>query len=257
MSKAGASDTLPLAANWRSARPYAPLLKADRRAFAWEWLRRHPRYRQAWLDRHVPPIDFGLFAYENPDRATPDARPLWTPEADPQVLDSRPGPRRGRARRADLFDIRRVAEFVAVEVDETDTEHWLLSNGQWIVRLDLHGGTLLGGPLLLEHSLVGFESAAGKLCTIKQLAALAQRGDLPAEMHPCEPRAPRWILELRTADALAACASHQDMARTFFGLVIDETHWRRENDSHRQRIRRLVRAARLYLDDPFQGPWFR
>lgn len=255
MANIGAPDGSPSGTNWQSAGPYRALLQADRRAFAWEWLRRHLPYRAAWRDRFVPPTEFGLLAYEDPDRATPDARPIWTNEADPQVLKSKP--RSGCLRAGDMFDIRCFADLVAVAVDESGTEHWLLSDGQWMVRLDLHDGTMLGGPVLLEHHLVGFETAAPKLAALRQLGALAHHGDLPPSLCPRERRAPRWILELRTADALAAGATQQDLARIFFGAAIADARWRSESDSYRLRVRRLVRIANIYLDAPFRGPWFR
>lgn len=254
MSKRDSSDGAPDGTNWQFSSPYKALLQADRRAFAWEWLRRHQPYRSAWRDQRLPSTEFGLLAYEDPERATPDARPIWASEADPQVLASRPTS--GRHLADDLFDIRCFADIVEVAVDENGTEHWLLSDGQWMVRLDLHDGTLLGGPILLEHHFVGFETAVPKLAALRQLGALAHRGVLPPSLRPRERRAPRWILELRTADALVAGASQQDMARIFFGRVIAETRWRSENESYRLRIRRQVRTAKKYLDAPLHGPWF-
>lgn len=254
MSNCGPLGGAPLPADWRSASPYMALLLADRRAFAWEWLRRHPPYRRAWSERDVPPSTFGLLAYEDPDRATPDARPIWNLDADPTVVESWPMGR--NAPSGDALDIREFANLVTVEVDENGVEHWLLSDGRWIVRLDIHEGTLLGGPVLLEHRLTGFHSAEAKMDTLRQLAALAQRGAIPVSLLPRERRAPRWVLELRTADAIIAGATQQDMARAFYGSAVDED-WRSENDSYRLRVRRLVRTARKNLENPFAGPWLR
>lgn len=255
MPKCGLDTDLLPQRNWRSARDYRALLLADRRAFAWEWLRRHPPYLAAWRNPRAPPTDFGLLAYENPARATPDARPIWTRDTDPQVIGSTPIQHRACA--GDLFDVRQVANHVSVVVDECAGEHWLLSDGHWMVRLDIQDGTLLGGPVILAHHLTGFESAVSKFTAVRQLGALARFQDLPASLRPREVRAPRWVLELRTADALAAGASQQEMARHFFGTAICASRWRLENASYRSRIRRLVRLARTYLDDPFHGPWFR
>lgn len=254
MSKCGPLDGAPLPADWRSASRYKALLQADRRAFAWEWLRRHGPYRRAWKQRDVPPSLFGLLAYEDPDRATPDARPIWNTAADPTVLES--WPRARNASRADSLDIRAFANLVTVEVDEDDIEHWLLSDGRWAVRLDLHGGTLLGGPVLLEHRLAGFRTADPKADAFRQLSALAQRGAIPASLLPRERRAPRWVLELRTADAMASGATQQEIARAFYGAAVADD-WRSENDSYRLRVRRLVQSARKNLENPLAGPWLR
>src|SRR3546814_14837813 len=75
--------------DWLLASEYAVLLFADRRSFAWEWLRRSAPYRAAWRDREVGeivPSDFGLMKLEDPDLVTPYARPIWTPALDPRVL---------------------------------------------------------------------------------------------------------------------------------------------------------------------------
>ncbi|ALJ11958.1 hypothetical protein [Sphingopyxis macrogoltabida] len=91
---------------------------------------------------------------EDPDLATPYARPIWTPALDPRVLRSTAADDQS-ASSANLLDIRNFAEFVSVAVDETNAEHWLLSDGHWVIRLDLHDGTLLGGPLFLDYQIGG------------------------------------------------------------------------------------------------------
>ena len=241
-------------ADWRSEACYASLLHCDRRGFAWEWLRRTAAYRDAWHERVVPPGRFGLVAYADPDKALVDARPIWTPETDTAVLGSRPAA--DIAGTDDLLDIRALADFVSVEIDDAQTEHWLLSDGQWVVRLDLHDGTLLGGPALLRHQLLGLRSCEPKLQTLRQLIALAHKGRMPRTLKPREARAERWILELRAADGIASGASQQDMARTFFGGSVANGRWRIESGSYRLRVQRLVRAARRHLCAPLDGPWF-
>lgn len=242
------------AAVWRSAAHYAPLIHADRRSFAWEWLRRHPPYRTAWQTQSLPPSVFGLIAYVDPDKMVPHARPIWMPELDGRVLDSRPSAKHGACR--DRLDIRDLARYVSIEVDASGTEHWLLSDGHWLVRLDISSGTLLGGPVLLEYRLTGLEAAAQQAHTLRQLIALAKNGAMPRALCPREVRALRWIMELRTADAKADGASHLDVARCFFGHAIEDEKRRFESSSYRIRVQRLVRKARQYLDDPFSGPWF-
>ena len=57
----------PPAAVWQVASEYSALMLCDRRAFAWEWLRRTPRYRRLWAARDRLPIDapirVGLLAW--------------------------------------------------------------------------------------------------------------------------------------------------------------------------------------------------
>ena len=246
------------AADWRSAASYADLLRCDRRAFAWEWLRRSPVYRGLWSVRdrlpvHVP-IRLGLLAWLDPSLAAPAARPMWDSKTDPSVLDGHPSGE--AADRRDLLDIRELASFVSVEIDESHTEHWLLSDGHWAVRLDLHDGTLLGGPILVEQRLTGLRAAAHRLDALRRLIALSARGDLPVSLRPRERRAAQWILELRVGDAIMGGAGQQEIARELFSSSIAPRRWRLESASYRLRVQRLVRVARRRLADPLNGPWF-
>lgn len=254
MNEAKHLDAAAVAADWRTAANYACLLACDRRAFAWEWLRRNSAYRRAATSGSSDPTAFGLVAFADPDLPISDARPIWAPKIDPQVLE---GYVHGTiCETADQFDIRALANLVSVEVRDGTTEHWLFSNGKWCVRLDLHDGTLLGGPLSLGHRMQGLASAEPKLVALRQLLALARQGDLPVGLQPKEVRAPRWVLELRTADGIAAGASQHEMARLFFGQSVAAGRWRVESASYRLRIQRLARAARRNLDAPLDGPWF-
>jgi len=234
------------------------LLRCDRRAFAWEWLRRNQVYRSLWVARESLPLstpkDIGLLGWVDPALASPQARPIWSTRMDPKVIKGRPVTR--RAPSADLFDIRAIAPFVSVEIDADRTEHWLFSDGRWVIRLDVHGGTLLGGPALIEYQLNGVASAKTKLDVLRQFLALSEKGRLPASLVPRERRAARWILELRVGDAVLTGATEQEIARELFEDAIVPKRWRRENASYRLRVQRLVRIARHRLADPLSGPWF-
>ena len=247
-------------ADWRSADAYAELLLCDRRFFAWEWLRRSAAYRDRWHERDRLPRGaasrLGLVGWLDPAIPAPQARPIWSVNTDPAVLDGRPagqaepGPAAG-----DSLDILTIAPLVSVEVT-AEAEHWLLSDGHWAIRLDLHNGTLLGGPLLIEHRLTGLRSLRPRLAALRQLASVVEGGSLPASLMPRERRAAQWILELRVADALLAGASQQAMARRLFGRAVAPGHWRLESTAYRLRIQRLVRRARAHLAHPLAGPWF-
>lgn len=242
------------AVDWKDAARYAALYGYGRRGFAWEWLRRSFRYRRAWKQRDDDPEAFGLVAYADPDLCAADARPIWSHATDPQVLCADAAI--GTADPNDLFDVRRFAPFVSVEVSAARVEHWLLSEGGWSIRLDLHDATLLGGPLLLSYRLSGLEAAMPKTVSLQRLLALARNGALAPHLHRHEPRAARWVNELRTADGLMAGASQQEIARVIFGTNVALRRWRIESPAYRLRVQRLVKAAQRRLDAPLVGPWF-
>lgn len=145
---------------------------------------------------------------------------------------------------------------VPVEIDAERREHWLMSDGRWAIRLDLFDGTLLGGPVLVEHRISGLRSAKPKQVALRQFIVLAQNGGLPRSMMPKESKAAQWILELRVGDAVMAGANQQEIARRLFGGAISPKRWRTENPSYRSRVQRLVKRANYLLGDPFAGPWF-
>ncbi|MDO9369386.1 MAG: DUF2285 domain-containing protein [Sphingopyxis sp.] len=144
----------------------------------------------------------------------------------------------------------------SVEIDTARHEHWLMSDGHWAIRLDLFGGTLLGGPVLVEHRISGLRSAKPKQQALHQFVALAQKGGLPRSMIRRESRAAHWILELRAGDAVMAGANQQEIARKLFSGAIALDRWRADSPSYRSRVQRLVKRARCLLADPFAGPWF-
>lgn len=244
--------------DWLEPDAYNALLRCDRRSFAWEWLRRNWFYRGLWAARETLPVDapkcVGLVAWVDPALASPYARPIWSTGTDPKVLK---GHLAGKtATSTDLFDIRDLAPFVSVEIDANHTEHWLFSDGHWIIRLDVHGGSLLGGPAKLEYRLNGVQSAKSKLEALRQFLVLSEKGSLPKSMIPREQRAARWILELRVGDAMLAGATEQEIARELFPDMIAPKRWRQNNASHRLQVQRLVRGARNHLSNPLGGPWF-
>jgi hypothetical protein len=242
-------------AEWRDAGFYAPLLDADRSIFAWEWLRRDPDYRAA--ARQAPDGEGGreaaiwdLHRFEDPDRAAPEARPLWRAGHHPYVLKAKAG---ATTAPSDAFDLRRLAALATVDTEHGEGEHWLLSDGLRAIRLDLVAGTAAQGPVELHYLLAGRVSASGPLLALRRLLALAETGRFSRTLHPREPKARRWILALRAHDALAAGASQREIAAGLLGDAAEEARWRVHAASLRSQVQRLVRAARGVADGGYRA----
>lgn len=154
----------------------------------------------------------------------------------------------------DQFDILRLAPSAHVVIGNEGNEHWLLSNGCWLLRLDIVEGTLLGGPALLRFRLRGMTDLPPRL---KALGDLAELWATPrAGLKTCATRRrQRWISELRTADALEQGASHRQIARGLFGEAV-QNGWRLDSDAYRLRVQRLARAAKIRLNLPVSRSWF-
>jgi hypothetical protein len=139
--------------DWRDAAAYASLLEADRSIFAWEWLRRDPGYREAfhrWVgleaarEPGAEAATWGLHAFERPDLAAPQARPVWRAEVHPHVLSAVAGE---TAEAHDAFELGRCAGLATTVGGSGERQHLLLSDGLRAIRLDILTGSVTAGAL--------------------------------------------------------------------------------------------------------------
>ncbi len=240
---------------------YAVLRRADKGAFAWEWLRRTSIYQDAWklIGTSIstpapPPKQFGLERFEDPALPVPFARPIWSADIDPSVI--RATVVDPYAPPSDRVDLWRLLPLVSVAIDDDQVEHLLLSDGTQALRIDVVGGTLIGNPAALRYGLYGLTALQGPLAALSRLIAVVTRGGFKPVPSSRSNIRDRWILELRVADALLAGATPQQIARGLFGDAIAASRWRTQNPSYRQRISRLVKAARFNLSSSPNRKWF-
>lgn len=240
--------------NWRDGSAYVPLLEADRSMFAWEWLRRDPSYRNAAgkerrnengragfvLPANAAASQWGLHAFEAPERGVPEARPVWRRDVLARVLCA-------KAERAgapeDCFDIGRLQHFATIVDDGDGSEHLLLSDGRRSLRIDLVG-SLCAGQALLEYCLAGFTRLTGPLLVLRQLLALLRDGDFSPALHRPETRAARWILALRAHDGMTAGATQREIAEVLLSADAAAPRWRVHAPTVRSAVQRLLREAK-------------
>jgi len=237
-------------ADWQDAQAYAPLLEADRSIFAWEWLRRDPLYRAAaWTavegpraeDETPRPERWGLHEFERPDRAAPDARPVWCVDIHPYVLGAVAAGAKGPD---DAFDLERFGLTTRIATGAVGREHLLISDGLRAIRIDVLAGTLSEGPVELRYLLAGLVSAERPVLTLRRLLALRRTGNFSRALHRPETRARRWLITLRTAAALAAGADQRGIAEVLLSRTAGEPRWRANASSVRSQVQRLVAGAR-------------
>ena len=241
--------------DWQDAQSYAPLLQADRALVAWEWLRRDPAYCVAARScRSSSRLQgsgaglFGLVAFEPPDVAVPQARPLWRTNAYPYVLWAE---LMEAAHPDDVIDFASLDPLAKVVLDAGQA-HLLLSDGFRYVRLDGPPGTFKG-PAGLRYQLHGMRSAERPLVTLQRFLSVTRRGAFQRSLHGPEPRARRWILQLRAHDALAKGTSQREIATVLLGGSAGERNWRIRQPSIRSQVQRLVRSARLMASGGWQA----
>jgi hypothetical protein len=248
--------------DWRNEAAYAPLLAAERPVIAWEWLRRHRRYREAAGKRLQngaggPRIVAGdhdaarwhLHAYEDPDLAAPDARPVWCEARHVPVLVA---DAESDCDGADSFDLSGLSGFASL-VRSAAGEQLLLSDGHRNLRLDLRGASLLGGPVRLHYRLIGIERVEGPLLALRQLMSLWRTRRFSRVLHPALTRAHRLVLMLRVHDALASGATQREIASALLSGEAADPRWRVSVPTVRSRVQRLVRAARAMSGEGYRA----
>lgn len=234
---------LVAAADWRDAAAYEVLLAGDRCCFAWEWLRRSDAYRSAWMGGCGTALAYGLVQFEDPERDAVSARPFWHAHVDRAVLRAEVVPSGKHA----LIDLTRLADMVtAIAPGGTDkvSKYILISDGLRSIRIDLTGGSLTDGPAALRWQIDGLLDAGPQLLALRQLMALVRTGMFARSLHPRERRARRWIEMLRVHDAIAAGATHREIAGALFDVDVSGPGWRAVAGSWRLRVQRLAAGAR-------------
>ncbi|WP_162806482.1 DNA -binding domain-containing protein [Sphingosinicella terrae] len=165
---------------------------------------------------------------------------MWRASVHPFVL-----PTEARRGGVDRFDLARLSPLARLLRSPSGAEHLLLSDGLRCLRIDIRCGTVSDGAVRLHYRLSGLSSLEPRLLTLRRLVALWKLGRFSSRLHPVEARAPRWIMQLRAHDALAAGASQGEIAEQLLGLEGQRRRWRIEHPDARARAQRLVRSARF------------
>lgn len=178
---------------------------------------------------------------EDPAREAPDARLIWHADFDPATLSAVAAPACDPSS-PDAIDAAGLAPWLSATVDETGTEHVVLSDGWQRIRLDIERGSLLAGDaVVLQFRLSGLASAEPKLLPIRRLVALTRHRRFLRTLAVPDVWIGRHLLALRVRDALEAGASQREIAERLFGSAKEALD---RADSLRSRVRRLVREAR-------------
>jgi len=232
---------------WYPAAAYLYALHLDGPALAWEYLRRHPDYRQDWLCRRRRSNSaqrWGLRLLENPVLDARDAHPAWFPDHDAVLQlypDADPPPDAG------AFTLWRLPGH----------KH-LIHDGRRLILVVRWPGVCLHFALasdLADGMAYAYAIRASGTSRERCQALLASLGKL-ATVTSIPPVALTWprpslapLLELHTLQALDATlagASLREVAEGLFGAdaVADDWH---ADSALRARVRRLVRRGNALM----------
>lgn len=214
------------AAHWYPTAAYLYVLWLDALALAWEYMRRHPDYRQDWIRRARRPNAahrWGLRLLEDPALDARDAHPAWLP---------------GHAAVVQLYpDADPPSDAVAFDFWRIFGHKHLLHDGKrlaLIVRSPGHCQRYALAPGLEDGMAVTYAHRVG--------AAAPTLGQAPCTARTRPRPTSTALLELHTLQALDATlagASLREVAEGLFGADTVAVDWHADGDlalcPHRQR----------------------
>lgn len=235
---------------WHASAAYLYVLHLDGPALAWEYLRRHPGYRQAWhTQASAAAQPWGLRTLEDPALDAREALPDWLNAracAIRVIPDDDPAPE------ASPFEFWRLPGRKQLQHD-----------GRGLVlavRWPGSGVRLMLAPELRDGMPHAFAMRACREPCTRYRDAANDLDQLVAASR-CEPSAatrprPRHstlqtLLTLQALDANQAGASLREIAEGLFGSAEVASDWHADS-ALRARVRRLVQRGRSLVDGGYR-----
>ncbi len=252
----------------RNKAPWDVVAKYDRPAWAWEYLRRNPSYRDFYRRLPVVPVrplsrqtsmmvieappsshfasHWGCAFAEDPARDYPEAHLFWDAAADPSVLPiSLYKATSWPAAALDVIDFAKLPATVTVLRLETGHEYIRIAQGPYAIQLYVQDGSALSGPVIFTSHISGYSGRLRSL-TQQRLRTFCRTKRFQPSLFSNKKdhyRSARWLLGLQTLDMIQQDFTEAKIAETLFGLEEGEgSDWRRS------RVSRLLKAARRYVD---------
>lgn len=183
---------------------------------------------------------------------TGDPKVYWHRDACSSVINVVAEPPDWTTKRDDLFDLAAVRDIATIVRPPQGGEHLLLTDGSRHLQLQVTKGSVLEGPVRFRCTLNGMRDIEQKVLALRRLCLCHRLGRLPRSLYPPEPQAGRWIDKLRTVDAIAAGASHREIAAVLFGERRTAAEWSRASDYLRLRVQRLVRDGTRLVQEGYK-----
>lgn len=154
---------------------------------------------------------------------------------------------RGASDNDDFVDVRRLHADTTVLSLADGTEHVRLASGGNSVTLEITDGTVLDGPVRLVSFIENFRTVRAQIQTLERLHTLWRLKKFRKKDFRPDRRNQRWLLALRALDLDQANFSHREIANLILRQDDPKT-WRRQKNSLRARVRRLIALGRNLRD---------
>jgi hypothetical protein len=151
----------------------------------------------------------------------------------------------------DAFDLTDLAHPASVLQAGDGVEYVVIGDGIHRIRLELHGDSVVDGPVRLRYDLEGFDQAEAAVRTLRRFLALQRLGRFPETLFPLDRIVARRVRALQAYDGQRAGASQREIA----SVVLGERLFRGSDDnfdSIRKRVSRLLDLAEQRVDMAYQ-----
>jgi len=231
------------------------LATLTRRGWAWEFMRRSPRYRAAFEQYGASVAEsgqWGLLKYEDPERDAREAVVFWHVDHCPGVLP--------------LVAVRDVQYAIPISVDfghlacrvdlhlhdTGDRLDILCSEAGRFLQVSIAGTASLKEAPLMMLALEYPANVTARAASFRRFNDLMQHGHLRQHLYPREPRAPRLIDVLKALDGSLAGLAHRDIALRIFSPERVEAEWGRKQYHLKDKVRRAVAYGQVLMEGGYR-----
>jgi hypothetical protein len=225
-----------------------------RRGWAWEFLRRLPAYRKAFMQRDAAGADacrWGLLRYEEPTLDARSATAFWRLEDCPGVL---PLSALSKVDRDQLvpFNLDRVLCRIEFHHSDSDDRSDVLfvEEGRFL-QVSISGTKELNGALLFMPALDIPENVTARAASFRRLNDLMLHGHLRQTLYPQEPRAPRLVTVLKALDGSLAGLPHREIAMLIFSKERVDADWGVQHHL-RDQVRRAISYGQSLMEGGYR-----
>jgi len=240
----------------------------SRQDWAWEFLRRNPKFREAWpaisksfeLHRiagtHVTEVAFnerdstfepwGCLFCDAPTQP-PTLGPLWNPRKSGEVLHLTARHRRANDH-TDVFDLAGLHCQVTMFIDRNGTQHLLFRENVETLQVCITGASMREPVVLLADASAPKRVVKARLRALACIMELQNSGHLLAGSCSPQPRTERLDKILVALDAWLKGANYREIGVSLYGRRRVEEDWADPGRHMLDHVRRAVRRGRSLIE---------
>jgi len=249
--------------DWRDPENYRWMASLPRTAWAWEFLRRNPKYGSDYASHlaghpadnepdHLGALPWGLLRFENPMNDARSAAVLWQMKTCRDVLPLAAAKMRpGTA--VETLDLSKLHCRTAVyDFGVEERQEILLAQEGRSLQLSVFGSIPLSEALLLTPALPEVRFSKARLQAVKRLADVVKHGWLRPSLYRRERQSARLARVVQALDGWLAKAPQREIAASLFSKDRVDRDWQDPRNHLRDHVRRAVAYGRELMDTRYR-----